>query len=108
MKTIVSNYPLVKLPASDQLTLSLIREELKSRKLFRALHAAGIDDCYYQPHLDSIILRNLGLDDSSDETFDRYTTIMNKRAKKIEPDKESIMKQAVKAWHELTALGIGH
>jgi hypothetical protein len=84
-------------------TLFLIGEELKSRRLFEALHQIGIDECYFQPHLDSLILRTIGLD-LSDDTFNRYAQIMDKRALKIEPHRKSITKQALKAYRELTEL----
>ena len=93
--------PLVKLPSDTQITLYLIKEELKSRKLFHALHEAGLDDCYFQPHLDSLILRSIGWDDGSDETFMTYHAIVERRSRKIEADNDSIMKQALKVYNEL-------
>lgn len=101
MKLDNSRFPLVKLPSEAQLSLYLIKEELKSRKLFHALHEAGLDDCYFQPHLDSLILKSVGLDDGTDETFSLYDNIIEKRSKKIEADYDSIMKQAFKAYQEL-------
>ena len=94
-------FPLVKLPSQTQMSLYLIKEELKSRKLFHALHEVGLDDCYFQPHLDSLILRSVGLDDHTDDTFTIYDTILDKRSKKIEADYDSITKQTLKAYHEL-------
>lgn len=94
-------FPLAKLPPDVDLTLFLIKEELKSRKLFHALHEVGLDDCYFQPHLDSLILRSVGLDDGTDETFSIYDDIIERRSKKIEADNDSIMKQAFKAYQEL-------
>jgi len=84
-------------------TLFLIGEELKSRRLFDTLHQIGVEDCDFQPHLDSLILRSIGLD-ISDDTFNRYAEIMDKRALKMEPDPKSITKQALKAYSELMAL----
>jgi hypothetical protein len=104
MKSTATTYPLVKLPSETQVSLCLIKEELKSRKLFEALHQAGLDECYYQPHLDSLILKSIGLDDHTDETFARYDAIIEKRSKKIEADYESIMKQALKVYMELIEL----
>ncbi len=95
-------YPLVKLPEDIQLSLSLIREELKCRKHFNALREAGLDDCYFQPHLDLPILRSIGLDNGTDELFSIYDEIMDKRSKKIEADNDSIMKQAMKVYQELS------
>lgn len=94
-------FPLVKIPTNIQQSLFLIREELKSRKLFHALHEAGLDDCHYQPHLDSLILRSIGIDDGRDDTFRLYYDIIDKRSKKIEADNDSIMKQALKVYMEL-------
>lgn len=94
-------FPLVKIPQETQTTLFLIAEELKSRKLFRILRKAGITDCAFQPHLDSLILQSLGLDDGKDKTFEVYEDIMEKRSKKIEALDDSVMKQALKAYMEL-------
>lgn len=104
MKLRNSPYPLIKLPSSIQATLYLIKEELKSRKLFQALHQVGLDDCYFQPHLDSLILKSIGLDNHTDETFVKYDDIVERRSKKIEADYESIMKQALKVYIELLEL----
>ena len=101
MKQRKSKLPIIKLPSGIQTTVYLIKEELKSRRLFLALHEVGLDDCYFQPHLDSLILRSIGMDDGKDETFGIYTGIMEKRSKKIEADYNSIMKQALKAYMEL-------
>ena len=101
MKLRSIRYPLVKLPSETQIALYLIKEELKSRKLFHALHEAGFDDCYFQPHLDTLILRSIDMDDGTDETFGLYFDIIEKRSKKIEADNDSIMKQALKVYMEL-------
>jgi hypothetical protein len=87
---------LVTLPPPVQTVLFLIREELKSRKLFHTLNKAGITNCYFQPHLDELILDSLGI-----ETFATYTIIFDKRSRKIEADNDSVMKQALKVYHEL-------
>jgi hypothetical protein len=92
---------LVSLPAPVQTVLFLIREELKSRKLFHTLNKAGITNCYFQPHLDELILDSLGIDATSDEAFATYNTIVDRRSRKIEADNDSVMKQALKVYHEL-------
>lgn len=93
--------PKIKVPDSIQMSIYLIKEELKCRKLFHALHEVGIDDCYFQPHLDIVIMESMGLRDGTDETFRIYDEIMDRRSKKIEADHDSIMKQAMKVYHEL-------
>jgi hypothetical protein len=104
MKHIHNPFPLVKLPADIQITLHLIREELKSRKFFHILQEAGLDDCYFQPHLDSIILNSIDMDDGTDETFSLYDDIIERRSKKIDASNDSIMKQALKVYTELMDL----
>jgi hypothetical protein len=96
-------YPLIRLPHEMETCLFLICEELKSRKIFQALHIIGLDDCYFQPHLDSLIIRFLDLK-ISDEMFTTYDDIMDKRARKIDESRESITKQALKAYNELVAI----
>lgn len=95
------NPSLINLPSDTQICLYLIKEELKTRRLFQALHKVGLDDCYFQSNLDSLILRSIGLYDGTDETFSLYERIIEKRSKKIEADYDSIMKQALKVYHEL-------
>lgn len=104
MKLKNMRYPLVKLPSGTQVTLYLIKEELKSRKFFNSLQEMGLDDCYFQPHLDTLILKSLDLDEDSDKTFDAYYEIIEHRSKKIDADNDSIMKQALKALMELKRL----
>ncbi len=82
-------HPIVRIPDNIQMSIYLIKEELKSRKLFHALHDAGIDDCYFQPHLDILIIESLGLRDGTDETFKMYDEIMDRRSKKIEADNDA-------------------
>lgn len=93
--------PIVKLPNETQVALFLIREELKARKLFHGLHEVGLSDCYFQPHLDILILRSVGLDDETDETYGLYEDIIEKRSRKIDADLDSITKQALKVYQEL-------
>jgi hypothetical protein len=96
-----NNYPLVKLPPSIDLTLFLIREELKSQKFFNGLQKVGLHDCYYQAHLVKAILYHVGLDDGTDATFEFYYKLIEKRSKKIEANNDSVMKQAFKVYMEL-------
>jgi len=96
-------YPLVVLPSSFEQALFLIREELKSRRFFNGLQKIGLVDCDYQIHLDDLILQLMELD-SSDETFGRYTIIMDKYSEELEADGDLITQQALKVHDELKAL----
>jgi hypothetical protein len=71
-----------------------------SRHFFDSLAAVGITDIPFQPYLDSLILRYIGLDET-DETLLFYSTIMDKRSKKIDDTNDSIMRQVLKAYMEL-------
>jgi len=100
----VKNPQLIKLPRDVQFSLYLIREELKSRKLFHALGEIGVTDCNFQPCLDILILESMGIEKRSDETLSVCYDILERRSKKIEVDAESIMKQTLKVYWELRNL----
>lgn len=101
MKKFPSQSDLVRLPAKAQLALFLIAEELKSRKFFTTLREVGLDYTFFQPHLDDAILDCLGLDICSDEVFDLYYRVIEKRSGRIKDDRDSVMKQALKVYLEL-------
>lgn len=94
-------YSLAKIPINIQFTINLIKEEIKTRKLFRALREVGVYDCYLLPHLDSLILESMGLEGVDDETFRVYDRIIERRSRKIEANNDSIMNQAIKVYQEL-------
>ena len=86
---------------STDTLLFLIAQELKIRRLFIGLQKAGFDDCHFEPHLDKLILSELGLDDGRDETLELYCRVVEKRSKKIKLKNSSVMKQARKVYREL-------
>ena len=95
-----SNIPLISLPPKTEQILFLISEELKARRFIHSLEKVGFLDNNFEPHLDSLIIQYIGLN-SDDETFERYTAIMDKRSGKIKDDNESIARHALKAYHQL-------
>jgi hypothetical protein len=105
MKNFQTTMPLpsVKLPESLDLTLYLIHEELKCQKLFSIISKLGMGECLYQPHLGEVILAQLNMDDGSDELYQFYYKLIDKRCRKINGDEESIMKQTMKVYIELVA-----
>ncbi|HEY0655478.1 MAG TPA: hypothetical protein VGD65_20225 [Chryseosolibacter sp.] len=90
--------PFVRLPKSIDLTLYLIREDLKSQKLFSIIDQLNMGDCPYQPHLAKPILSQLNLDDGSDEIFQFYYRLIEKHARKLHGDQKSLMKQTMKVY----------
>ncbi|HTJ50522.1 MAG TPA: hypothetical protein VL443_13770 [Cyclobacteriaceae bacterium] len=91
---------LVRLPRQVEYTLFLIKEELKSRKFFNSLSTLGLDNSYYQPNLDELIMQHVELTDQSNETFDFYYAIMEKYSKHLEPNEDSITQQAFQVYLE--------
>lgn len=98
-----TQYPLVELPKSTDLTLLLIREELKSRRIFRHLAKAGLDYTPFQPNLDEAILQATGLSTDSDQVFAWYTRLMEKHSKKLTHDARNAGAQALKVFVKLAA-----
>jgi hypothetical protein len=94
----------VRHPERFDLVLYLIREEFKSRKFFSGLQKLGLDYCFYQPHLDKPILAAVGFDEPSDEVYNFYFKLIEKRSRKIREDEESITTQARKVWKTLVDL----
>lgn len=89
---------------NERLIIALIAAELKSRKFFNTLQDLGLDDSWYQAHLDDIILSCLGIDDDTNETFDFYYNVMNKHAERIDKSKSSVTMQARAAFKKLKAM----
>lgn len=91
----------LKLPSNVEITLFLIKEELKSRKFFNSLRESGLDNCHYQPHLDELIMASFGLDDDSNESFDFYYNTIEEFSDRIEPGESSAVEQAFNVYLEL-------
>ena len=92
---------LLKLPRQTEILLSLIREELKSIKLFNGLAKLGLQDCYYQPNLSNIILAQAGFEDCPDDLMNFYTELVERHSERIEDDHDSITKAALDMYMEL-------
>jgi len=86
--------------SKTEITLYLIREELKTRKFFNTLREAGIEDVFLQPDLGTLILNNIGLDDGTDETFYFYSDLMDASSKSIK-DHETIKQLAIHVYQAL-------
>jgi len=67
------NVRLVKLPSDTELILYMIKEELKSVKLFNGLARVGLDDCFFQPRFGTLVLSYIGFDERPDDLFRFYT-----------------------------------
>lgn len=89
------------MPSNETLALFLIGEELKSRRFFNTLQALGLDNSYYQPHLDEMILRCVGLTDESNETFEFYSAVIDEGAGRIGVKQEEVSEEAKMVYERL-------
>jgi ribosomal protein L12E/L44/L45/RPP1/RPP2 len=73
--------------SNTNLTLRLMREEIKSRKLATLLHQLGIEEqCQWLPSFNNSIAERLGLD--TDEAFHQYDVTMDALARKVSNEKD--------------------
>jgi hypothetical protein len=89
------------MPSSETLVLALLSEELKSRRFFNTLAELGMDYAHYRPHLDTVILTLLGLNDERNETFDFYCRVMDEHAGKIGIKEDTVKEQAKEVYGKL-------
>lgn len=81
---LVSNSPLVKLPQEIDLTLFLIREELKSKKFTNDLENIGFDLTFFSSDFSRIICSLIGLNNRTDEFYEWYDNEINIFCKEID------------------------
>lgn len=60
-----------------------------------------MDNPYYRPHLDEVILECLGLNDQTNETFDFYSALMDEHPGKIGVKEETVKEQAAEVYNKL-------
>lgn len=101
-----NKFQLVELPAGvtfsheEQEIIFLIGEELKNTKMHEALTNMGVEDSIYVGNLTNLICYKLGNPVDEDEVYE----ILEKHCRLIEGTLSSITRQAIDAYHELTAL----
>lgn len=91
----------VHVPRDIQIPVFLIRHELESRMLFNALSTIGLHDCYFEAHLDRLILASLRMWDGTDETFKIYFDLMCKWSKDVNTNDDVITRRALKIYYAL-------
>ncbi len=102
-------YPLitpgkVKIPKQIEVPIFLIRHELKLRMVYQAIESIATVDCYFESHLDSLILASLKMWDAKDETYKVYFRLMDKWTKNINSDPDVITRRAITIYHALIKL----
>jgi hypothetical protein len=95
------NVRLVKLPPDIELILYMIKEELKSTKLFNGVARVGLDDYCYQSHFGTVVLAYMGFDERPDDLHEFYMNLIDKYSEKIEADNDVIIKCAFDVYTEM-------
>lgn len=95
------NVRLVKLPSDIEITLYLIKQELKTTKLFNGLANVGLDDCFFECHFGSIVLAFMGFDERPDDLHNFYTKLIEQHSEKMEADNDEITQRAFDVYTEM-------
>jgi hypothetical protein len=95
------HYPFVKLPEQTELVLYLLREELKTTRLFSGLAKAGLEDCYFRPYFSKLVLAYCGFDTVSDNLMEFYIGRLDHYGELLEPDNDSVMECALSLYSDL-------
>jgi len=86
---------LIKLPPEAEMTLFLIGEEMKNRRLINRLEQAGFDTAFAGADLSILILSLIGFDPRPDELYEWYSTALNSACEKVNPAESAEWKQGV-------------
>jgi hypothetical protein len=96
------NLPLIKLPSQVELTIFLIKEELKNRKFTKGLDKVGFDTSDCSSDFSSLILALIGFKERPDELYEWYFKLMDEFAEKIDlSDWKELNEQAFNFYIEL-------
>lgn len=85
----------------ENLIISLLTEELKSRRFFNTLMELGMDHSYFRPCLDDVILNLTGLADDTNETMEFFCATLDAHAQEIGIKEESVREQANAVYEKL-------
>jgi len=86
MKKIDLNTRLVKLPDQVELTLFLIKQDLKCNKIITGLSKAGFDDSSFRFDSSTLILENVGFTQPSDDVYDFYFKRLDSYTERLDHD----------------------
>jgi hypothetical protein len=86
---------LIKLPPSAEMTLFLIGEEMKNRRLINRLEQAGFNTDFSNSDLSILILSLVGFDHRPDELYNWYSTALDNACEKAKPSEIAEWREAV-------------
>jgi hypothetical protein len=100
-------YPLInpgkiKIPKEIEVPIFLIHHELKLLMIYQTLNPIATIDCYFESHLDRLILASLKMWDGKDETYAVYYKVMDKYSKVINSDHNVLIGRSLKIYNTLT------
>lgn len=87
-----------------QQAVYLIEQQLKTRCFFDSLERMGFGNHKAEPNLDQLILKKLKLDDGTDETYTRYTEIIDAHIGMVANNPRGSATHAVNVYTLLKAL----
>lgn len=71
-------------PSKEEITLYLIKAELKHRKFTKGLEQIGFDVTFCSLDFSSMILSLQGLERRTDETFEWYNEVLDRFTEKVD------------------------
>jgi DNA-binding XRE family transcriptional regulator len=79
---------------TEKAMIFLIREELKSRKLFGGLRDLGLDDDVYQADLLEVIMPCIGFSWDAPKQYDFCNSLLRKHSTRVAPDCAELLNEA--------------
>jgi hypothetical protein len=94
---------LVKLPPRLEIAVYLIKAELKNRKFMRGLEQVGFDTTFCSLDFGSLILKLIGFEIRSDETYEMYNQMLEACVDKLDQNEndESLSEISFKFYVDL-------
>jgi hypothetical protein len=89
---------LVKLPTNIELTLYLIKQDLKSTKLSNGLAAIGFTDSFFETYYSTFVISYMGFEENDDAIHQLYIKLLDKYSNKLDSSNESLMKYTMKIY----------
>jgi DNA-binding XRE family transcriptional regulator len=84
-----------------QISVFLISEDLKARKLINGLSGIGCDSCFCVGELCDLVLAYVGFDDRPSDLYDFYFELLDCYCEKVSHENERPVKEALKIYTEL-------
>jgi hypothetical protein len=91
----------IKIPKEIEVPIYLILHELKQCMIYETINRIASIECYFESHLDRLILASLRMWDGKDETYAVYYKLVDKYSKPINCDHNVLLRRAMKIYDGL-------